>query len=138
MSESDSNPESNSDENEYPFEPSLGLLSYRNRPGRTGLDPIETYQEAAYIEGRFLKALFTGRLRTRNPIYLTTMVICGLLLLTPTMVTLVEILSRFRPSLLLYYAPLLDQIMCFVIPITCTLIPSLAFFTNVVLSLRKE
>jgi hypothetical protein len=60
-----------------------GKPGYRNRLGRTGLDPIEASLESASLEGLFLKRVFTGRLRTRRKVYLWLMGLLGLLLLLP-------------------------------------------------------
>jgi cytochrome b subunit of formate dehydrogenase len=46
--------------------------------GRSGLDPVDTYRNEAYVEGAFLRRLFTFKLRTRNVISLITMLIFGL------------------------------------------------------------
>ena len=61
--------------NEGPFP---GEAGYRTRQGRTGLDPIETNLEVGRIEGHFIRKLFTGHLRTHNPIYLFIMFALGL------------------------------------------------------------
>jgi len=46
--------------------------------GRSGLDPVDTYRNEAYVEGAFLKRLFSFKLRTRNVISLIAMLIFGL------------------------------------------------------------
>ncbi len=56
-----------------------GMPGYRNRPGRSGLDYMETTAEAAHMEGMFYRRLFTFKLRTRNPFYLAMMGGGGLL-----------------------------------------------------------
>jgi len=58
--------------------PFPGETGYRTRQGRTGLDPIDTKQEVGRIEGHFIRKLFTGQLRTRNPIYLFVMFALGM------------------------------------------------------------
>jgi len=60
-----------------------GLPGYRIRQGRTGYDPIENIQEGAYLQGKFLRLLLTGRLRTRRPVYLWLMGLSGISLLAP-------------------------------------------------------
>lgn len=35
-----------------------GQPGYRNRPGRTGLDPLENRQEAGYMVGLAIRGLF--------------------------------------------------------------------------------
>jgi hypothetical protein len=59
-------------EGQYP-----GIPGYRTREGRSGLDPIETNLEGAYMEGTFYRNLFTLRIRTRNIFYLVLMFIFG-------------------------------------------------------------
>lgn len=54
-----------------------GFPGYRTRQGRSGLDPLDTNREAAFMEGVFLRNLFAFRLRTRNPFHLVLMVIFG-------------------------------------------------------------
>jgi hypothetical protein len=53
------------DEGRFP-----GVPGYRTREGRSGLDPIETNLEGAYMEGTFYRKLFTLKVRTRNIFYL--------------------------------------------------------------------
>jgi hypothetical protein len=56
-----------------------GTPGYRTREGRSGLDPIESNLEAAYMEGTFYRNLFTLKIRTRNIFYLILMFIFGVL-----------------------------------------------------------
>ena len=58
-----------------------GRPGYRTRGGRSGLDPIDNQTEASFVEGLFIRKLFTGKIRTRNPVYLLIMLVVGLLLL---------------------------------------------------------
>jgi len=58
-----------------------GTPGYRTRDHQSGLDPLDTSTEAARMEGKFYRALFTGRLRTRNPISLLFMLVGAMLLL---------------------------------------------------------
>jgi hypothetical protein len=51
--------------------------------GKSGYDPIANRNEAAYAQGRFLRGLFTGQARTRNPFALLMMLGFGVLLLLP-------------------------------------------------------
>lgn len=55
----------------------LGWPGYRTRSNRSGLDPLETENEAAHMEGTFLRNVFTLRARTRNPFYLLLMFLFG-------------------------------------------------------------
>lgn len=61
----------------------LGLPGYRTQTGHTGLDPIESVSEVAFLQGKFIRQLIAGDLRTHNPIYLAAMTIAGLLLIAP-------------------------------------------------------
>jgi hypothetical protein len=59
--------------------PILGMPGYRTRGNRSGLDPLDTRAEAAYMEGTFYRRLFTLKIRTRNPFYLTLMFLFGVI-----------------------------------------------------------
>lgn len=56
-----------------------GWPGYRNRPGRSGYDPLERDFEYAHMQGVIFRRLITGTFRTRNPIYLLLMVFMGVL-----------------------------------------------------------
>jgi len=58
-----------------------GMPGFRNRPKRSGLDPVDTYREEAFMEGVFYRRLFTLQVRTRNRFYLALMTIGGVALL---------------------------------------------------------
>ncbi len=58
----------------------LGFPGYRQRDGRSGLDPIDNENELGHMEGSFARALFTLKLRTRNPLYLIAMFLLGVVL----------------------------------------------------------
>jgi hypothetical protein len=62
------------EENQLP-----GWPGYRTRSGRSGLDPLDTRNEAAHMEGLFLRNVFTLRARTRNPFYLLLMFVLGVI-----------------------------------------------------------
>ncbi len=61
----------------------LGLPGYRTQTGHTGLDPIESVSEAAFLQGKFIRRLITGQLCTHNPFYLAVMAIAGFCLIAP-------------------------------------------------------
>ena len=61
----------------------VGWPGHRNRPGRCGLDPLDNDFEEAHIDGVILRQLFTGKLRTYNPIYILSMICMGLYLCSP-------------------------------------------------------
>jgi tetratricopeptide (TPR) repeat protein len=54
-----------------------GWPGYRNRPGRSGYDPLDRDFEFAHVQGLILRRLMTGSFRTRNPIYLLLMTYLG-------------------------------------------------------------
>jgi len=54
-----------------------GFPGYRTRENRSGLDPLDTRAEAAFMEGTFYRNLYTLRLRTRNSFYLVLMFVFG-------------------------------------------------------------
>ena len=58
-----------------------GWPGYRNRPGRSGLDPVDGRTEAAHTTGTILHQLFNGQ--TRNPVSLFLLGLFGLLLISP-------------------------------------------------------
>lgn len=64
----------------------LGQPGHRTRPGRSGLDYIETESEFASMQGKLVRALFTGRLVTNNPFYLAAMLFMGIWCLPIVMV----------------------------------------------------
>jgi hypothetical protein len=67
----------------------IGRPGYRNRPGRSGLDPMDTYNEQGFIEGLLIRNLLTGRFLTRNPFVLVLMALLGIVCLTPEILALV-------------------------------------------------
>lgn len=73
---------------EYEGLPPYGTPDYRNRPSRSGLDPIDAYAEWGRILGLFIRNLFSGRLRTRNPVFLILMTLVGIICLAPEMLAL--------------------------------------------------
>ena len=68
-----------------------GWPGYRTRPGRSGYDPLDTEFEWAHMQGLFLRALVTGRLRTRNPAYLALMLIVGFAAIAPSALALIAV-----------------------------------------------
>jgi hypothetical protein len=105
--------------------PIPGRPGYRNRARRSGLDPMDSYQEAGYMQGLLIRNLFLLRLRTRNPFYLLLMVGGGALFLWPLVAALKEYIDTryFNPGLF-----------CF-IPMGMM---GLLFFINVILSLMRQ
>ena len=70
-----------------------GWPGYRTREGRSGYDPIDTRTEAAHTFGTFIRSLFTGQLRIKNPIYLFLSGALGLVLITPLLLAILEMLN---------------------------------------------
>ena len=60
-----------------------GWPGHRQRPGRSGYDPLEMDFELAHMEGVFLRKLIKLELRTRNPFYPGVMAVGGILGLLP-------------------------------------------------------
>lgn len=77
----------------------LGWPGYRTRPGRSGWDPIETDNEAAHMEGTFLRNIFTLQARTRNPFYLFLMFVFGVMPLAILMVLMAGGISSLNLGL---------------------------------------
>jgi len=57
----------------------IGWPGHRNRPGRSGYDPLETDFEHAHMQGVIFRRLITCTFRTQNPIYLLFMACMGVL-----------------------------------------------------------
>lgn len=68
-----------------------GWPGYRTREGRSGYDPIDTRTEAAHTAGTLIQKLFTGRIR--NPIYLFLLSGLGLVLITPLILAVSEMMN---------------------------------------------
>lgn len=51
----------------------------RLSPGHSGLDYVESVREVSFFQGKFVRLLFTGQLKTRNPLYLTLFLFGALL-----------------------------------------------------------
>ena len=73
----------------------LGFPGYRNRGDRSGLDPIDNENELGHMEGSFARALFTLKLRTRNPFYLVAMFLLGVV---PTVISIVILIATIGES----------------------------------------
>lgn len=68
-----------------------GWPGYRTRDGRSGYDPIDTRTEAAHTTGAFIRGLFSGKLRIKNPVSLFLLGILGLVLITPLILVIFEL-----------------------------------------------
>ena len=67
-----------------------GQPNYRNRPGRSGLDPIDYQFEYAHIQGRIVRMLLDGKWFTDNPIYVMILILAGLLSLLGLVATVLS------------------------------------------------
>lgn len=68
-----------------------GWPGYRTREGRSGYDPIDTRTEAAHTAGTMIQRLFTGRIQ--NPVYVILVGVLGLVLITPLVLAMFEMLN---------------------------------------------
>ena len=68
-----------------------GWPGYRTREGRSGYDPIDTRTEAAHTAGTLIHKLFTGRVR--SPMALLLLGALGLVLSTPLVLAISELLN---------------------------------------------
>jgi hypothetical protein len=48
-----------------------------------GVDPIANLNEVAFVYGRFIRDLFTGKLHTHNLVWLIVMILAGIALFAP-------------------------------------------------------
>ncbi|HLY29132.1 MAG TPA: hypothetical protein VKQ72_22495 [Aggregatilineales bacterium] len=110
-----------------------GRVGYRTRGGRTGLDPIDTQLETSHMEGVFYRKLFTGRLRTHNPVYLIVMAGLGILFVAFPLVGIMSASST--PNGLSGPDALRNQVL---LPIVCLWPFGMAFLFNVIMSLRAH
>ena len=70
-----------------------GWPGYRTRNGRSGYDPIDMRTEAAHTASTFVRDLFSGRLRIKNPLFLFLSGLLGLALVTPFLLAVMEMLN---------------------------------------------
>lgn len=103
-----------------------GTSGYRTRPGRSGLDPLDTRFEEARMEGSLLRRLFTGNLRTHDPLYLIMMTILGIIFSLPLVFVLGVSANESEGALLL---------LC---PFGMIGISGISLLINVVISLLSE
>lgn len=70
-----------------------GWPGYRTRDGRSGYDPIDTRTETAHTASAFVRDLFAGKLRIRNPVLLFLSGLLGLALVAPFLLAVSELLQ---------------------------------------------
>lgn len=83
----------NKDERNHP-DMLPGWPGYRTREGRSGYDPIDTRIEAAHTFSAFVHHLFTGQLKIKNPIFLFSSGILGLVLMLPFLLAISELINE--------------------------------------------
>lgn len=70
-----------------------GNPGYRNQAGRSGLDPVHSYKEAAFVEGTFYRKLFKLAVRTRKPFSLFLLLVAGASFAVPFWVMVFEYIN---------------------------------------------
>ncbi len=103
----------------------IGWPGHRNRPGRSGYDPLDRDFEFAHMQGTVIRLLITRKFRTRNPIYLLFMLYLGLIYSLP-LLGVIELLEGN-----LNYIP-------FIITYSPYWMVGIALLMNVYMSLRLE
>lgn len=102
----------------------LGFPGYRQRDGRSGLDPIDNENELGHMEGSFARALFTLKLRTRNPLYLIAMFLLGVV---PSVISIVVLAATLGESINWIPVLLMNVV---TLPLSINFILSLVQFFN--------
>ncbi len=87
-----------------------GWPGFRNRPGRLGLDPLDTDYELAHLQGVILRKMIDGVVFTRNPVVILAMFFYGLVCLFPLLISILETIQG-RPGLLLNLPFLLSELL---------------------------
>lgn len=103
----------------------IGWAGYRNRPGRSGYDPLERNAEQGHMQGVMIWLLITRKFRTRNPIYLFVMTCVGIIYCLPLI------------GMILLYQENWNLILPLVVYSPFSII-GVALLINVYLSLRLE
>lgn len=103
----------------------IGWAGYRHRPGRSGLDPLETDFELAHMQGVIIRRLITRTFRTRNPVFLLLMTYVGLAFSLPLLLAVGLLFGQWSVlPILVIYSPYA--------------VVGVALLVNVFLSLRLE
>lgn len=105
-----------------------GTPGHRNRAGRSGLDPLDTQMDVYRFQGGLIRRLFTGHLRTHDPVYLSVMFVAGSILLLPLLYIISSVINNAIPEDL--YS--MNCMFIFLI------IPGLYLYYNIVLSFLSE
>ncbi len=67
-----------------------GWPGHRTRPGRSGLDYLESEYEWAHIQGVLYRQLFTLKFRTSDPLHLLLMLLFGFITTFPLALSFAE------------------------------------------------
>jgi tetratricopeptide (TPR) repeat protein len=102
-----------------------GWPGHRTRPGRSGLDPLDTDFEQAHVTGLLLRHLFTGQLRLESWISIVLAVAVALWLSLPLILAGGELLAGHAGSVLV------------LLPLSVYWIPGLALWWSIYVSLRE-
>lgn len=90
-----------------------GTPGHRLCPGRSGYDPLDSDFEEARMEGILIKKLFTGKLRTHNPIHWLVLACLAGMCLLPIAGFFIELVNLdFFESV---------GIFCYIVPVTALL-----------------
>ena len=101
----------------------------------SGLDPVETYKKEALIEGKFIKKLFTFKIRTQRPSHLIAMIFFGLVIFGFMLIAIFgsiteQIFSYINLEFLIYT-------IFFYLIITFSFFIGLALVINFIINMKK-
>ncbi|MBK9924461.1 MAG: hypothetical protein IPP66_04135 [Anaerolineales bacterium] len=86
----------------------IGWPGYRTSNNKSGLGYMETQAELAHMQGVMIRWLLTGKLITRNPVFLFIMIVWGTLVgILPLIMLLGEVFLSKNVSILFYIFPVL-------------------------------
>ena len=71
----------------------IGWPGYRNAGNKSGLGYVETQAEWAHMQGTIFSMLLTGKVITRNPIFLIGMLVVGTIGVLPLILGVPDILA---------------------------------------------
>jgi tetratricopeptide (TPR) repeat protein len=85
----------------------MGWAGHRNRPGRSGYDPLETQFEYAHMQGVIFRLLITGKFTPQIPVYLLLMTYTGIVYSLPFLIGLAGLFAgRWgMVFILIYFGP---------------------------------
>jgi tetratricopeptide (TPR) repeat protein len=105
-----------------------GTAGHRIRSGRSGLDPVDTQMDAYRFQGGLISRLFTGHMRTHDPVYLGIMFFAGTFFLFPLpfLVGRPDFVNDFSGRI---------TFVCFLFPLMAA---GFMFYYNIVLSFLSD